>query len=231
MKRFRLLSLILILLLTILSACSGVESTDTGETSTSQADGTQAAGDLAGMNEISQLIFGTMMLEGTENEITAEQAKTMLPLWQLYQTMSTEDTTASEELDVIISQIKSTFTEAQLSEMATLDYGNPMDMMAQLGIEAGTTSEDGTEITVPQGGFDRGEMPEGFGDIQGGGGAFPSDGGGGFGGLAGGDGTGTEFDPQMMATAQAQNGGSFQNRQSLMFLPALIEYLQGIASS
>jgi hypothetical protein len=46
-----------------------------------------------------------------------------------------------------------------------------------------------------------------------------------------GDGTGTDFDPEAMATAQAERGGGFANRQSLMFLPALIEYLENIAAT
>jgi PBP1b-binding outer membrane lipoprotein LpoB len=243
MKRFKLLSLFLILLLMILTACSGkntevsVESTDTSETTTAQVDGTQTSDGRAGMNDVSQLIFGTMMLDGTENAVTPDQAKTMLPLWQLYQTMVTEDTTASEELDAIINQIRSAFTEAQLTEMASFEYGNAMEMMNQLGLEPSATTEDGTEITIPQGGFDRSDMPQGGGDFAGGGpggngngGAGMDMGGSDFGGMAG-DGTGTEFDPQVMSTAQAENGGSFQNRQSLMFIPALIEYLQGIASS
>jgi len=239
MKRFTFLPLLFVLSLVLLSACSGSNATAAAEVTDTNSTSTTQTTDQRGTNEVSELIFGTMLLDDTEDAITPEQAKTMLALWQLYQTMASEDTTASEELDAIINQIKGIFTETQMNEMATFEYGNAMEMMTQLGFEPGTTTEDGTEITVPQGGFNRGDMPQG-GDFTGGGpggdgsggGAAPSgDAGGDFSGIAGGDGTGSGFDPQAMATAQAENGGSFQNRQSLMFLPALIEYLQGIASS
>jgi hypothetical protein len=260
----KLLPLLLILLMIVLSACSGenataaVDSTDAAtEEGTDSAETTPGTGQSGEMDDSNQLILGTLMLDGTDNAVTQDQAEEMLPLWQLYQAMSTEDTTASEELEAILNQIEGLFTAEQLAAMEELDYSDPTQMMEQLGLELGD-SEDG-EFTLPEGftGDFSGEMPEGFeggertggggegaggGDFAGGGGGGGGGGNGGGGEFIGGgvivggegitgDGTGTDFDPEAMATAQAERGGGFANRQSLMFLPALIEYLENIAAT
>lgn len=250
MKRKKWLLGLLVLFLLALTACSGNANSDSEVDDVSGGVGAENQNQTGetGMDEVNQLIVGTLLLDGTENEVSASQAADMLPLWQLYQTMASEDWTASEELQAIVNQIKALFTEEQQALMATFDYTNPMALMGVAGLgdsDAGTGDrENGFEWLMPEdGGF--GEPPEG-GNFQGGlemprsgddragggpgGGGDFADGGmeGGFGGM----GAGGNVDPEAMATAQAERGGSgFVNRQSLMFLPALIEYLEGIASS
>jgi len=230
MKHTKQILILMAALVLLLSACTNNNAGATGDESAGNSttvgsgtetetvgSGTKTDKGTAEMDEVNQLIFGTLMLDGTSEEVTAEQAETFLPLWKLYETMSTEDATASEELDMIIKQIKTVFTEEQLTAMAGLDYSKMMEMMSELGLE-----------TLEESSFDRDDMPE---SSDGGGGGKKGGDGGGDGGGGGGDmGTGVDItgsiDPTALATAQAEGAGSSRtNRQTQMFLPALIEYL------
>ncbi len=236
MKNKLWLSILIILLTIFISACTSngtstsdgdITSTETviTETQTSELD--------VDVNETSQLILGTILMDGSSEEITQEQAQSLLPLWQLYQSMLSEDATASEELTAIINQIKSIHTEEQLTAMTELDYSNPMAALSELDLEQleSFSNEDGegvprmmSEDTDTEnrgdggGGFERGNAPEGGS-------------GGSEGRPGGGDGmefnAGENVDPDAMATAQAERGGinssQFQNQR---FLTILIKYLE-----
>ncbi len=247
--------LLLATLLFLLSACTNNNAGATGDESAGNSadddSGTETDKATAEMDEVNQLIFGTLMLDSTSEEVTTEQAETFLPLWQLYEKMSTEDATASEELDAIIEQIKIVFTEEQLAAMADLDYSNMMEMMSELGLESleeisgddgegflwampgNGDFEDMPEDMMPEDGdFDRDDMPESSnvgGGREGGG----SD----MGSMAGGSsGTGVDItgsiDPNALATAQAEGTGTSRtNRRTQMYLTALIEYLEIKAES
>ena len=235
MNKKGFLFFILIFTLLVLSACS-----NSNEAANSNGSATTTAGVLEGeieIDQVGQLALGTIMLDGTENVVTAEQAQTMLPLWQLYQSMMSEDTTASEELDAILSQIEKAFTKEQLSAMESLDYSNSMQIMAQMGLRNGfgaVNGESGERPEITQGGGmngggmnggDRtfnGEMPSG--------GSFPS-----------GDdlpsgsedfmgGMGEEFGEDAEGNTSDSLGRGFGNMQTQMYIPAVIEYLEAIIS-
>ena len=48
-----------------------------------------------------QVAIGTIKLDGTENAVTAEQAKELLPLWETLQVLEGSDTAATEEKDAL----------------------------------------------------------------------------------------------------------------------------------
>jgi hypothetical protein len=230
MKRYTLFSLVGILLILFLAACAGSSS----EVSTTEAEGDADA--QSGVDnemdieitDVNQLIVGTMMLAETDHPVTPEQAQSLLPLWQLYQTMIGADTTASEELDAVIKQIQKVLTEEQLAEIASVEFNDPIEMMDSLGIEPSQMSGmqsvddlpedirdkmgDGNVIVIEGGFVGAGEMPSG--SIEG--------------GLEGSD-LG-ELDPEQLAELRGQvgDGSSLHIR---MFLPALIEYLEEVAGS
>lgn len=241
MKRYKFFSLVGILLMVFLAACSGTAT----EVSTADSEDGSGAQSTSVVNEtdiedidVGQLIVGTLMLAETDYPVTPEQADALLPLWQLYQSMLAEDTTASEELAAIVKQIQKLLSDEQLSEIAAVQYDNPMEIMEELGIEPSdmTTIESGSIDDLPDeirdqigagggesgvfviegdfigsGDIPSGELPEGFGSGEANGGAV-------------------EIDPERLAEIQAQQGdvGSMQSR---LFLSALIEYLEGIAGS
>ncbi|MDZ7296286.1 MAG: hypothetical protein ONB14_12805 [candidate division KSB1 bacterium] len=64
----------------------------------------------------SQLALGTIQLEDTENAVTPEQAKTLLPLWQALQ----GGVTAQAEINAVLKQIEKTMTQEQLQAIAAM---------------------------------------------------------------------------------------------------------------
>jgi hypothetical protein len=72
----------------------------------------------------SQLAYGIMKLDGTTNAISAEQAKTLIPLWQGIIALSGATTTASEELTAVQDQIVAALTPEQLQAIAAMQLTN-----------------------------------------------------------------------------------------------------------
>lgn len=71
-----------------------------------------------------QLAYGTLKLEGTEQAITPEQAKILLPLWQAIVALSGNETTAEEELTAVQNQITQALRPAQLEAIAVSQITN-----------------------------------------------------------------------------------------------------------
>jgi hypothetical protein len=65
----------------------------------------------------SQLMLGTMELEGTEHAVTSAQAKTLLPLWQAFQGNTLRD---NAERSAVLAQIEKTMTPAQMEAIAAM---------------------------------------------------------------------------------------------------------------
>ena len=78
---------VMLLLTLFLTACG----TQTSVTGTPAAEGLAAAAELA---------LGTFKLEGTEQAVTAEQSANLLPLWQVYQSLTASDTAAQAEIEL-----------------------------------------------------------------------------------------------------------------------------------
>jgi hypothetical protein len=248
MKKFARASLCLITVLGLFACSGGASSTQEAETTT-----------IAETSDFSfpletQLILGTLKLDGTDLEVSADQASELLTLWKAYKSLSTSDTTAQEELDAVISQIQDTMTTEQLDAIQAMDLqqGDMASIMEELGIIpegasiggqgggaggtpfpegeiiiSGTPGPGGQGFTPPEGGFTGGDRPEG--GFQGGEGP-----GGGFQGGEGlgGQGFGQDLDPEQLATLQAERGdrSNFRNQASLFLIDPLIQYLEGKVS-
>ncbi len=211
------LTLILLTIFALtLSACNGA-ATATPAGFTAQGDpGTEA------LPLSMQLLIGTLKLDGTDQAITAAQATELLPLWQVYQELSSSDNAAQEEIDALVEQIQDTLTSDQMQAITNMKLTRQemFTAMQELGIT--TERQPGT------GGGDNGTFIPG----QGGGGGFQPGGGSAPGG--GGPPEGQSFSPEQMATAQArqsQNGeGGFNiNRIPPGLFDALIQYLEKVA--
>ena len=85
-----------------------------GETYTSKTLSTSYTGAL---NASSQLMLGMLRLEGTDNAIAAEQAKTMLSLLRPLQGQALK---ADEEVNAVLAAIEAQLTPAQLSAIANM---------------------------------------------------------------------------------------------------------------
>lgn len=67
-----------------------------------------------------QLALGILNLEGTANEVTPTQAKSLLPLWQALRGTARSGAAATAEVDALLSQIEETLTPAQLEAISAL---------------------------------------------------------------------------------------------------------------
>jgi len=158
-----------------------------------------------------QLTLGVLRLEETDHAITSEQAADMLPLWQVFKSLSTSDNAAQEEMDAILEQIKETMTSEQLAaiEDMTLTREDIATVVQDLGLpqlnREGQPPEDSEGRQRPNGGFPGGG--------PGGNGSFG----------------GQEITPEQIATAQArraENGGGFGNRLITPLIEAVIDLLE-----
>ena len=193
---FRILVLLSLLALGLTACSSSSETEATPQTdTTSQTDAPESV----------VLLISTWKLDGTPQEITSEQAAKLLPLWQLFQTLSTNDTTAPEEVEVVLKQIKQVMTPEQLETMASMNI--TLDEMRAFMQEMGVTGQGGG--TGP--GSGSGQPPAGM---------VPGSGMGGGGNTSG-------LSPQEIATAQAQRASEASaERVPGPLLNSFIEYLQ-----
>jgi hypothetical protein len=92
-----------------------------------------------------QLILGTLLLEGTTDAITPEQASTLLPLWQVLQGTALQN---QSEVNAVLGQIERAMTAEQLQSIAAMQLTqesmaawaqkNGMDMGQWAGGPGGT---------------------------------------------------------------------------------------------
>jgi len=213
-----LISVLMILTLT-LTACGAASS----GTQQSASDG---QGGSLPMQE--QILIGSFKLEGTPQAITPQQAAQLVPLWQVYNKLSTSDTAAQEEIDGLIQQIQDTMTPEQMQAITDMNLTRQdiFTVMQDQGITEGRSQGNGNRQSGQNsngGGF-------AFGPPDGG----PPEGGfgGGGGGFAGGPGGGS-FTPEQIATAQAARaqGGFGSNRIPSGLIDALVQFLQKKADS
>ncbi|MBN1400775.1 MAG: hypothetical protein JXA74_08050, partial [Anaerolineae bacterium] len=153
---------------------------------------------------LSQLMLGTLKLEGSDDAVTAAQAKELLPLWRAYRSLSSSDSAASVELEALVKQIGESMTAEQLRAIAgmKLTAQDMRTVMEEQGIQLGARGEiAGQQGQRTTGG---GSFPGGFpGGGPMGGGASPD------GGFPGGPpGGGEALNAEQVATLRAQRGAS-----------------------
>jgi hypothetical protein len=88
----------------------------------------------------SQLALGTFKMEGTANAVTPDQAKTLLPLWQVIEGGALQ---SDSETNAVVKQIEGAMTAEQLAVIAAM----------QLTIEDMQTwmQEQGVNLNTPRG--------------------------------------------------------------------------------
>ena len=68
-----------------------------------------------------QLLVGTLKLESTSQAVSADQAGQLLPLWETLQSLASSGTAASQEVDAVVSQIKSSMSTQQISSITAMN--------------------------------------------------------------------------------------------------------------
>jgi hypothetical protein len=211
-------SILLLLILTlILTACGGNASNATGPAG--NAPGRGAAGELSAPMQVA---LGTIKLDGTENAITAGQAKELLPLWETLQQLEGSDTAATEEKDALVSQIQETMTKEQTQAITALGLTR-QDMFSTMQSQVQTVGGDRNNANSQSGGTST-SRNSGFGPGAGGFGGPPPDGG--FGG-----GGNPNFQGQRTQSGNSTSGSQRPaavdpNRIPTPLIQAVIEYLK-----
>jgi hypothetical protein len=218
MKKTFLFTLLIFAL--TMTACSGTASAG-------QASSTQES---AALPTATELIVGTLKLEGTDQAVTADQAKELLMLWQVYQELSNNDTAAQAEFDGLIDQIQGTMTAAQIQAITAmkLTQSDVFALMQEKGISVGqpqqsSSGSGGSSSTQSGGGFapPSGGMPSGGPPDAGMAGGGPPDG-----GIAGMVGTGsTTSTGQTQSTGTGSSAGRSAGVPSAL-VDALIQVLE-----
>lgn len=116
----RYIGLVLSLFALVLVGCKGMQATPTvvskslGDIYTSPALDASYPGAL---NAYRQLMLGTVRLEGTDNAITSEQAKTLLVLWQALAGRALQ---SDAEREAVLAYIETQMTPGQLKAIAAM---------------------------------------------------------------------------------------------------------------
>jgi len=122
MLRFSFQTLFFVLAL-LLSACGAAAAAPAAAPAAAADSYTSASLDTTYENALParmQFSLGTLKLADTAAPITAEQAKTLIPLWQALQSMTSSGNSASAEVNTLLGQIESTFTAEQLTAIKDL---------------------------------------------------------------------------------------------------------------
>ena len=215
-------AIILLLAFTVTACGSSPRSNSSNFASTTQN------GNPAGtLPAVTQIAIGTLKLDKTANDITADQAAKLLPLWETMQLLETSDTAAKQEIDALDAQIQETMTAQQMQAITAMNLTR-QDMFALLQAQGGGTGF-GQQANNRQSGNSSGNGNRSFG----GGGFVPGAGGppegGGFGGGQGFG--GQNRSASQIATAQAARQTRTGNRIPAPLINALIELLKKKAAS
>ena len=163
------------------------------------------------LSPVEEAALGTLKLEGTSQEVNSTQAATLLSLWQAYIELQNNNSTATEEVNAVISQIQSSMTSAQMKAIEDLKLSSQdlMDTITSLGISKAPMIAQGTPTSSNgQDGMGGIQVDIGGGNAPAGG-APPSDGGSPQidGGGPGGSNPGTtSLNQSQKATLQASKG-------------------------
>jgi hypothetical protein len=82
-----------------------------------------------------QLAIGTLLLEGTDEAVTVEQAGDLLPSWQMLTALQGSGTAAQAEMDAVLDQIQGEMTATQLTAIQGMQLtpSNILEMVQQGG--------------------------------------------------------------------------------------------------
>jgi hypothetical protein len=175
---------LLIVLAIALGACAGATQTVTATQATAQAQ--SSSGNPAALTSstsydnalpaASQLLLGTLQLEGTDQAVTAAQAAVLLPLWTEYSSLAQSmgpgsgqtDTTSSSldvqaQVDTLVAKIQAAMTADQIQAIADLQLtsDSAQTILSDLGITMGGQGQNAGGQQPPAIPGGNGQQPQG----------------------------------------------------------------------
>lgn len=174
-----------------------------------------------------QLIMGTLQLEGTQQAVTSAQAQELLPMWQVYLSLNSDSGAAQAEIDGLVTQIQETMTSDQMGAISAmgLTQSDVFALMQEHGLGMGqarqsnSTTQNSGGFTPPEGGDMAGGPPSDAGMAAGG----PPDSG------MGDSGSSVNTEQSQETGASSSPGGGAVT--SVALVNTLIQYLEQIANS
>jgi len=201
---------ILLTLVLALAGCGGSEAAAPEEAS-STATGVTLNEDYADALPVSsQLAVGTLMLEDTDDAVSSEQARELLPVWQMLSALQDSGTAAEAEIEAVLKQIQAAMTTEQL--MAIQEMQLTPTSMLEMARERGLGTGSGmTDAAGAEGGF---TPPAGM---------VPGAGGGPGGGFGMGMGGATDLSPEEQEAATAERTNAFAGTAMTGMVVSLLE--------
>ncbi len=224
----------LMLTILVLTACGGSASQNQANVTESTANGSTSSDDNTKYLDVSysnalplsmQLIIGTLKLKGTANEVDADTAKELIPLWKAVKSLGSSDTTSPAEIEALYKQIQRTMTAEQITAISDmkLTTDTMMQISQELGITMGGSGNRGTLTPEQQSTMEANQASGGGAPADGGmmgggpGGGIP--GGGMPGGGAAGQGSSSSSTDEASAAPKVSQVDS-------NLVEAIIEYLE-----
>lgn len=202
MNKMRIFSLIGVFILTLgLAGCGTNKNVSTG-TSTDRLNGTYPNA----LPVETQLVLGTLKLEGTPQAVDSATAAKLVPLYTLLQQMTTSGTSAQPEIDAVLDQIQGTMMVDQIHAIAAMKL-TQTELTNFFG-SSGQFSRTGTRTPGAGFGGGGGGFPAGGGGGDAGGPPAGFTGGGGGGGGGTGGNGGSNLNQNQIATLRAQRTGT-----------------------
>lgn len=156
MKRISYLFMLVLFILAVIgTACSQASSNTSGSSAQS-------------LSQASQLLVGTIKLEGTKNAVDAQEAAALLPLWQAYRQLTTSSTTAQAEMTAVVYQIQSTMSLDQIQAIKSMnlnrqDLSNAISSLGVIDSGASISSSVSSANTTSGGMINAAGDPQGAG--------------------------------------------------------------------
>jgi len=184
MKQRSAIIIISVLAVLLLGACGGTESPAVAAAGVEETldTGLNTSYENA-LTVRNQLMLGTLNLEDTAQAVSAEQAATLLPLWQVLRGTMNSGTSAQAEVDTLLKQIEGAMSGDQLAAIRAMQLTQTDLQIWGQSQGLGVGSDDSASLAGSGGGMGTG---------QGGG--------------------GRDISPEERATRQAERGGTGENR-------------------
>jgi hypothetical protein len=164
MNKRQILAFLVLVLVISLAACTANPGTQvsqgngqpdtistTLETSENQASSTTPTS----VSNLSteQLAMGILELNDTPQEVTADQSKKLLSLWQQVQTLNSDESATSDQFQVIYEEIQNNLTPEQVSAIQRMDLNmNDLQILiSKLGISITPAAGQAGGPVQPQG--------------------------------------------------------------------------------
>ena len=108
-----------------------------------------------------QLAVGTLKLNGTDQDITVDQAKDLVVYWQVYKELSQSETAAQAEADALVTQIRDTMSDEQVQAITEMNITQQDVIASMQGVTVASGSSSNSTVNVPSGSASGGGMPAG----------------------------------------------------------------------